>query len=183
MTKGCRQARLRCARLVVLVVVSVVGAPAPTALPAPPAINKIVIVIEENRSHEAVLGSGEAPYLDSLAAGGAHFTSMFALTHPSQPNYMHLFSGDHQGVIDNTLVASAPLAAPNLGAAVIAAGKSFAGYSESMPEPGYLGEIAEGGLYSRRHNPWVNWQAATPGPNQLAPETNQPFSAFPADFA
>src|SRR5262245_14452573 len=128
----------------------------------PPTPNKIVIVINENRSLHAVLGSGEAPYLDSLAAGGAHFTNMFALTHPSQPNYLQLFSGSKQGVVANVQVENAPLSAPNLGAAVIAAGGTFAGYSESMPYAGYKDWDANEGLYARRHNPWVNWQADAP---------------------
>jgi hypothetical protein len=146
-------------------------------------IDKIVIVIEENNAPHAVLGGGEAPFLDSLAAGGARFDNMFALTHPSQPNYLHLFSGAHQGVSHNFAVADAPLTTPNLGAAMLQAGQTFVGYSESLPSVGYTGLLAEDGAYARRHNPWVNWQADAPGPNQLPPSVNQPFTAFPSDFS
>lgn len=146
-------------------------------------IDKIVIVIEENHAIHAVLGGGEAPFLDGLAAGGARFDNMFALTHPSQPNYLHLFSGAHQGVSHNFAVVGAPLTAPNLGAAILQAGQTFVGYSESLPAVGYTGLLAEDGLYARRHNPWVNWQADAPGPNQLPPSVNQPFTAFPSDFS
>ena len=62
-----------------------------------PVYDHIVIVIEENEAPQAILGSADAPYINSLAAGGASFGSMYAVTHPSQPNYLHLFSGENQG--------------------------------------------------------------------------------------
>jgi hypothetical protein len=49
---------------------------------------------------------------------------------------------------------------PNLGAAVVASGRSFASFSESLPyphydEPGDPSPIAD--LYRRKHNPAINW--------------------------
>ena len=150
---------------------------------AAPAYDKVVIVVEENKALGDVLGSSEAPYLNSLAVSGATFGNMFGLTHPSQPNYLELFSGSNQGVNHNGLIAGVPLSTPNLAAAIAQAGGTFVGYSESMPSAGYTGEIADGGRYARRHNPWVNWQSNTPGPNQFLQAVNQPFSAFPTSFA
>src|SRR5262249_3703731 len=49
------------------------------------------------------------------------------------------------------------------------------------PAAGSLKRAAEG-VYVRRHNPWSNWQAELPGPNQLSASTNQPFENFPSDF-
>ena len=37
----------------------------------------------------------------ALAHQGANLTGMYALTHPSQPNYVALFSGGTQGVRDD----------------------------------------------------------------------------------
>jgi hypothetical protein len=39
------------------------------------------------------------PYINNaLAAAGAVFSDSFAIEHPSEPNYLDLFSGSHQGV-------------------------------------------------------------------------------------
>ena len=51
----------------------------------------------ENHSNTDVIGNSAAPYINSLAAGGANFTQSYAITHPSQPNYLALFSGSTQG--------------------------------------------------------------------------------------
>ena len=52
-----------------------------------------------------------------------------------------------------------PFTTPNLGAAVIAHGGSFACFSESLPYPRYDEETfrANDGLYKRKHNPVINW--------------------------
>src|SRR5947199_7778587 len=70
-------------------------------LSAVPAPDHVVVVIEENHSYEDVIGNPQMPYVNSLAQQGASFTSAYALFHPSQPNYLALFSGSNQEVIDN----------------------------------------------------------------------------------
>ncbi len=157
----------------------------PQAAAAPPTWDHVVVVIEENKSLTEVIGSGQAPYIDSLAAGGVSLTNMYGLTHPSQPNYLQFFSGSNQGVTSNNDTSGiTPFNTPNMGAALIAGGATFTGYSESMPSPGYTGFDANGGLYARRHNPWVQWQSAdAPSNNHLAPATNQPFTSLPSNFA
>src|SRR5262245_51744834 len=100
---------------------------------APLPWDHVIVVIEENKSLTQVVGSGQAPYIDSLAAGGVSLTNMYAITHPSQPNYLQFFSGANQGVTTNNDTTSiTPFNTSNLGAAVIAGGKTFTGYSESM---------------------------------------------------
>ncbi len=153
-------------------------------LPRP---DHIVVVIEENRSYNAIIGSASAPYINSLRSQGALLTNSFGITHPSQPNYIALFSGSTQGVADNNTPANLPFTVPNLGAQLIASGRTFAGYSEGLPSVGFTGDNAGGPSgYWRKHNPWVNWQQVgsnTPPPNTLPPATNQPFTAFPSDYS
>lgn len=156
------------------------------AVAAPPTWDHVVIVFEENRSLSQVIGSADAPYINNvLVAGGASMADMYAITHPSQPNYLQFFAGANQGVTTNDdTSAITPFNTPNLGAELIAAGRSFTGYSENLPSVGYTGFEADGGLYARRHNPWVQWQSAdAPTNNHLAPTTNQPYSAFPTTSA
>src|SRR6185295_18830333 len=103
----------------------------------PPTPDHVVIVIEENHSASQIIGSPNAPYMNALAAGGANLTRCFALTHPSQPNYLQFFSGANQGITGNTVPApGSPFSTRNLGAALIAAGRTFAGYSEDLPAVG-----------------------------------------------
>ena len=162
---------------------------------APHRYDHVVIVIEENTDYSQVLGDRvNAPFINELADGGVNFTEFYGITHPSQPNYLHLFSGDHQGVVDDAKPTTYPWITSNLGAALIAAGATFRGYSEDLPAIGdrdttgvdaVIGGVTRK-LYRRKHNPWANWQAAIGGPigtNQLAPETNVRFLDFPADFS
>ncbi len=151
------------------------------SLAAPPTPDHVVIVIEENHSYYQVIGSPDAPYMNSLAQSGASLTSFFALTNPSQPNYLQLFSGASQGVTDSNVPAGIPFTTPNLGGALLAAGRTFVGYSEDLPAVG--SNVATSGDYARKHNPWVNWQADPPGANQLPSVVNQPFTSFPADYS
>src|SRR5437764_6424249 len=65
---------------------------------APPRPDHVVVVIEENHSYDQLLGpSSPAGYTKWLASVGASFTNSFAVEHPSQPNYLDLFSGANQG--------------------------------------------------------------------------------------
>jgi acid phosphatase len=144
----------------------------PRLTPTIPRINRIVVVIEENHAFQEIIGSSAAPYINSLAGRGALMTESFAPTHPSEPNYLELFSGSTQGVVDD----SCPLHfnGPNLASELLAKHGTFGGFSESLPAPGYLGCSAPGG-YVRRHNPWVDF-------GNVPPWENLPFTRFPTDF-
>ena len=124
----------------------------------------------ENKDEGDVLREG--PYLAALAASGATLTDMHAETHPSQPNYLALFSGDTQGVRDDRCPLTFDGA--NLASELSAAGYTFAGYSEDLPRPGYTGCTA--GDYARKHSPWTDFSTVPAG-------ANQPLSAMPSDYA
>jgi acid phosphatase len=131
----------------------------------------VVIVIEENRSLSSILGSPSAPYINALAAQGALFTNFYALVHPSQPNYLALFSGSVHGVTNDVAPpAGAPYASPNLASGLFGAGLSFEGYSEDLPFAGFTGTSHDG--YERRHNPWVNF-------SNVPASSNLPLTDFP----
>jgi acid phosphatase len=142
-----------------------------------PAYSHIVVVIGENTSMSSVFGNSDAPYINSLAANGAKFTNSYAITHPSQPNYLVLYSGDNQGVTDNNKPAS-KFTTPNLGYNLISSSKTYTTYSEGLPSVG--SDIDVLGNYARKHNPAANWVGS--GTNQIPPSTNQPFTAFPSEY-
>ncbi|HET7077224.1 MAG TPA: alkaline phosphatase family protein, partial [Chloroflexia bacterium] len=144
-----------------------VAAPA-TTLPRP---DHVVIVIEENHGYDQIIGASAAPYINRLAGQGALFTDAHGITHPSQPNYLALFSGATQGVHDDSCPHT--FSAPNLGRALLDAGLTFAGYSENLPAVGST--VCEANGYVRKHNPWVNF-------TNVPATTNLPFDHFPADY-
>lgn len=148
----------------------------PISLPKPA---HTVILVLENHAFNQILSSSNAPYIQQLATSGAVFTQSFALTHPSQPNYLMLFSGSNQGVTNDSYPKGIPFSTPNLAASLLAAGHSFTAYSEGLPSVGFTGSQA--GEYASKHSPWVYWQGT--GPNQLPAEVNRPFSDFPKDFS
>jgi acid phosphatase len=132
----------------------------------------IVVVILENKHRSSVMGSAQAPYLNKLAARGASMTHSYGVTHPSQPNYLALFSGSTHGVTGNACPQHFRKA-DNLGHQLRKSGLSFIGYAESLPRTGFRG--CGSGRYLRKHNPWVNF-------GTLPARTNRPFSAFPRDY-
>lgn len=143
-----------------------------------PRFDHIVIVVMENKNFNAIIGRpDEAPYINkTLASGGAVFSNSFAVAHPSEPNYLALFSGSTQGVTSDHCPENFKNT-PNLGAELISAGLSFAGYSESMPSVGYTGCSSDGPLgYTRSHNPWVDF-------SNVPSASNKTFARFPSDYS
>ena len=139
------------------------------ALPRP---DHVVVVVEENHSYSQVIGSSAAPYINALARGGASFTNAHGVTHPSQPNYLALFSGATQGVTDDSCPHT--FATANLGRQLLDAGLTFAGYSEDLPAVGST--VCSSGAYRRKHSPWVNF-------SNVPANTNRPFTSFPTDYS
>jgi acid phosphatase len=137
-----------------------------------PRFAHIVVVVEENHAAGEVLGSGAAPYLDALAAAGVRLADSHGVTHPSEPNYLALFSGSTQGLTDDSCPHR--YSGASLAAQLRAAGQTFAGYADGLPSAGYLGCSA--GAYARKHAPWTDFA-------NLPVTVNQPFTAFPSDYA
>ncbi len=136
-----------------------------------PRPDHVVIVVEENRAYGKIIGASAAPYINSLAQRGAVFTEYFGVRHPSQPNYLAMFSGSTQGVGDDSCPHR--FDAPNLGTSLLDGGFTFAAYSEGLPAIG--SGVCESGGYARKHAPWINF-------TNLSPQTHLPFSMFPSDF-
>ncbi len=139
-----------------------------TASADPPGYDHIVIAIEENKSAAQV---ESAPYLASLKAGGAFMARSYGIAHPSQPNYIALFSGSLNGVTDDN---QHDITAPNLATSLLDAGRGFATYSEDLPPASP--RVFTSGRYARKHNPCASF---TNAPDSV----NLPFTSFPADFA
>jgi hypothetical protein len=135
-----------------------------------------VVVIFENRAYGEVIGDASAPYFNALAKEGANFTDYMAITHPSQPNYLALFSGSTQGMTSDSCPHT--FTTPNLAQGLIAAGKTFAGYVDALPASGAT--VCTSGNYARKHVPWVDFST-------VPASVTRSFTSFPqtasANFA
>ena len=141
-------------------------------LPRP---DHVVIVIEENRGYAQIMDKlNSHSYIHALAKRGVLFTQSYGVAHPSQPNYLALFSGSTQGVTSN----GCPLTfdSDNLATRMMGKGLSFASFAESLPRTGDVGCMS--GAYQRKHNPVSNWQSA-----RLAAGLNKRFADFPQDYS
>lgn len=92
-----------------------------------PRPDHVVIVIEENRSFTQIIGSSEAHYINGLAKRGMLFTQSYGVTHPSQPNYLALFTGTTRGISSDTCPLE--LGGENLASVLNAKGLSFATFA------------------------------------------------------
>ncbi|ARZ66409.1 alkaline phosphatase family protein [Streptomyces sp. HU2014] len=144
-----------------------------SAAAAVPTPDHVVVVVFENHAYGQVIGTSGAPYINSLVSGGANLTSSYAETHPSQPNYYALFSGDTQGVTDDSCVTPGFSDEPNLASELISAGKTWASYNESLPSEGST--VCKSGKYAQKHNPWFGFGNVPTG-------TAHTMSAFPTDY-
>ncbi|MGW2718677.1 alkaline phosphatase family protein [Streptomyces sp. NPDC001492] len=141
------------------------------ALPTP---DHVVVVVMENHAYSQVIGSSSAPYINNtLKAGGANLTQSYGLTHPSEPNYYMLFSGSNQGRTDDSCVSVGSLSAPNLASELIAEGKTWKSYNESLPSQGST--TCSSGNYAQKHNPWFGF-------SNVPTNTAMTFAQFPTDF-
>ncbi|UCI07365.1 alkaline phosphatase family protein [Mesorhizobium sp. B1-1-8] len=125
---------------------------------APPRYDHVVVVVMENHSFEQIAQPGVAPYLQKLARNGALFDNSHGVAHPSQPNYLALFSGSTHGIRDDGVHE---IAAPNLAGRLQAANKTFVGYVEARSP--------------RKHNPWESFADARGAGKSL--------TEFPSDYA
>jgi phosphatidylinositol-3-phosphatase len=133
--------------------------PASAAGPTHP----VVIVFMENHGLAQVLADpADMPYLNSLWKDPAseQFTSYFAVTHPSFPNYAALATGIGDVAPDDT-VKPGQFADRTLWEQLASAGVSWGVYEESMPvtcsAATYADDTTDGtdGPYKIGHNPAV----------------------------
>ncbi len=139
---------------------------------AGPSFKKVVLVVLENTSYDKALAQ---PFLSSLARRGALLTDLSAETHPSQPNYIAMISGDTQGVRTDRPVT---LDARNLGDLLTDAGKTWGVYAEDYP--GGCDLSAQSGLYARKHVPFLSFRSVQADPALCARVTDA--SSFVSDL-
>ena len=110
-------------------------APSPTT-PSVPQVGHVILLLEENHSYSTVIGNPAMPFLNSLATKGALATNYFANSHPSIGNYFMLTTGQMITQDDNF---TSTVDADNIVHEILASGKTWKSYAESLPSVGYTG--------------------------------------------
>jgi acid phosphatase len=169
---------------------AVTDPPSPSATPRDgiPAFRHIYVIVMENKEYGRIVGSSQAPYLNSLIARYGLTTNFYAVTHPSQPNYIALTSGGLQGTSTN---GSYDLAVPNLFDQIEASGRTWRLYAQGYPGGCFktyaAAPVADGpgavGDYARKHNPAISYTSISGNPARCANITRLAgFDPAAADF-
>jgi phosphatidylinositol-3-phosphatase len=141
-----------------------------------PQIGHVFLLVEENHSYSSVIGNPAMPYLNSLASAYGLATNYYADTHPSIGNYFMLTTGQ---IITNDDSYKATVTADNLVRELIAVGKTWKSYAESLPSVGYTGGDVY--PYLEHHNPFSYFSDVRSSSTQAL--NLVPFTQFAADLA
>lgn len=153
-----------------------------------PAFAHVWVMVLENASFATLADGSSDPYLHGLIARYGLAANYFAVSHPSQPNYLALFSGSTQGISDDALHN---ISAPNLTDQLRARGKTWRVYEQDYPGSCYAGTVASGqgegfgvaGSYARKHDPAISFDDIRTNPSRCADITSLAgFDPAAADF-
>lgn len=138
----------------------------------------VFLIVFENKDYADVMTPVNAPYLTSLAAQYGLASNYSAVAHPSQPNYLALFSGSTHDVRDDKVH---DLDGHTIADEVSAAGLSWRLYAENVPPQCYAGATAKDGpdgqgTYARKHNPAISFRSISTDPR--ACQNIMSFSQF-----
>lgn len=166
-------------RMIVALILALSGnswaaAPKARKTDGPPSFKKVVIVMFENGDPAEALAQ---PFFARLAKDGARLAEYYAVTHPSQPNYIALVAGDTLGVDGDKNIT---LEETNLADLMEVAGKSWKIYAEGYPGNCFLG--ARSGKYARKHVPLLSFKNVQDDPKRCGRvvEASSFFSDFKA---
>jgi len=124
-----------------------------------PYFHHIYLIVMENKEYSSIVGNAAAPYINALIRRYGLATNYHATTHPSEPNYLALFSGSTQGVRDD---AVHNFGGRNLVDQLLAHRRSFRVFAQNVPLGCYKGATASGGpdgtgSYARKHEPAISF--------------------------
>src|SRR5579884_904826 len=120
-------------------------------LSTPPTYTHVIWVWMENHSYSDIIGSSQAPYINSLAGQCGLATNYHNVSHPSLPNYVGATSGLAVSSLKNFDSDCNPSTkCSTSSASIFGQGESWKAYEESMPSNC---DKSNSGEYAVRHNP------------------------------
>lgn len=133
-----------------------------------------MVVVLENREYGTVIGPAQK--LTALARTHGLATNAFAMSHPSEPNYVALITGSTQGIADdgNHLVA-----APSIAGQLSARGIAWRAYMGGLPRP--CDPVVSAGLYAKKHDPFLMVREVAGDPSMCSSVV--PMGSLASDLA
>jgi phosphatidylinositol-3-phosphatase len=120
----------------------------------------VAVVVMENEEYGDVVGSSQAPYINRLARSYGAVRSMYAISHPSLPNYLALTGGATFGISSDCTECT--VRATSLIDQLEPAGLSWKAYLEGLPHPCFTG--ASSGEYAKKHDPFAYYTRIASNP-------------------
>ena len=151
-----------------------------------PRYQHIFLLVMENHGYDDIIGSSHAPHLNALANQYGLATNYWAVTHPSEPNYVAMIGGSYFDISNDNSYTQNALKQPSLASQLDTARLTWKSYQEALPSPGYTGETAttNGNIYASKHNPFMNFLPYYPADRRAAALANiVPASQLTADLA
>jgi len=165
------------------------------ALEGVPRYDHVFVIVEENKDYSQILNPAAAPNIAGLAAKYGDAAQFFGEGHPSEGNYVALLGGDNLGMHDDDAFYCTPGSTqpycggaakpgyrdhtahtPHLGDQLAAAGLTWKGYYENLPEPGSLAIVAgdpkstnsmkTASLYAAKHTGFTNFESTQKDPHR-----------------
>src|SRR5204863_5650843 len=110
------------------------------------------VMVFENHEADAIMARhSSARFFRSLARRSVALNRLYAITHPSLPNYLALTSGSTHGVTSDC--STCLVDGRDLVDQLEGAGITWRAYMESMPEP--CSTAITAGRYAMKHDPFM----------------------------
>lgn len=134
----------------------------------------IAVIVMENEEYGSIVGSRSTPYINRLASRSGLARSMYAIAHPSLPNYLALTGGSTFGIDSDCTDCSVTKTSiiDQLSGAHI----SWKAYMENLPHPCFAGASAgasagpsgSAGDYAKKHDPFIYYSRVAARPSRCA---------------
>jgi phospholipase C len=108
----------------------------PSASASPAGYTKVLMILEENKAYDEIIGADDAPYLTALAKQYGSATAMdagYPVSCPSLAAYIILTSGSDHDICDDKPPSAHPLTGDNLFQQLATRGRQWRVYAQSMP--------------------------------------------------
>nr|BAD00139.1 acid phosphatase [Pholiota nameko]BAD00140.1 acid phosphatase [Pholiota nameko] len=122
------------------------------------------------------------PNFAALTKQGLQLTNFFAVTHPSEPNYVSVVGGEYFGM-NNDNLNNIPANISSVVDLLEDKGITWAEYQEDMPSTGFTGfsfSKTSANDYVRKHNPLIIYDSVSTKPSRAANVKN--FTLFQQDL-
>jgi len=116
-----------------------------------PTYSHVIVIMMENHSYNTIIGSSQAPYINSVATECGLATNYHNISHPSLPNYMAATSGVGYTALKKFDSDCNPVpGCVNKAPGIFGQGETWRAYEESMPSNC---DKSNSGEYAVRHDP------------------------------